>query len=444
MTAPQTTAGPTSLTGSCTLSQGVPSSPMAAGPASITGSSSPFSQGVLSSPMAASPSTVSESPPTAAGGSGTTRLCQVCHSIAGKHNYYGGQVCESCRAFFRRTVQSENQGAVGCKLTGSCEIDSKSRKSCGSCRYKKCLQAGMNPNWLMTDKERKMKRGRTTKLSLVPSKEVLETPLKMPFTMEEVLKMKEMYDDLKVIGYDSLCDIFSRDPRTPNRFFDMMRSGETNGDPLLLREIEAHERERFMGLAFRVEEIDDIPRQDRHKLVRHNFPIYFATLISLYFGEHDFETLYSEYREYIRNFKQDCPGMPHLLRLFDDLSRDGKKLRIRYEQLYTSPWAPNNQIESRHQKLCQDIQKWPRHKDDDPFDDILILFMLLNIIFSTNGLDLPSGKKIEEIQNYYAMMVYRYLKTYSPEQSRTKFAQGLMIPAMARECYDLHCQMLPI
>ena len=28
-------------------------------------------------------------------------LCYVCGEKAGKHSYYGGQVCASCRAFFR-------------------------------------------------------------------------------------------------------------------------------------------------------------------------------------------------------------------------------------------------------------------------------------------------------------------------------------------------------
>ncbi len=35
------------------------------------------------------------------------RLCHVCGEGAGKHSYYGGQVCPSCRAFFRRSVQSK-------------------------------------------------------------------------------------------------------------------------------------------------------------------------------------------------------------------------------------------------------------------------------------------------------------------------------------------------
>ena len=36
-----------------------------------------------------------------------SRICHVCKEAAGKHSYYGGQVCASCRAFFRRSVQSK-------------------------------------------------------------------------------------------------------------------------------------------------------------------------------------------------------------------------------------------------------------------------------------------------------------------------------------------------
>ena len=37
---------------------------------------------------------------------GTSSRCQVCGEIAGKHNYYGGRSCQSCRAFFRRSAET--------------------------------------------------------------------------------------------------------------------------------------------------------------------------------------------------------------------------------------------------------------------------------------------------------------------------------------------------
>ena len=82
------------------------------------------------------------------------RVCHVCGEKAGKHSYYGGQVinaiimiikiigitiimiigvtiimiinhdqvCPSCRAFFRRSVQSGYNATYFCVKDGSCQV----------------------------------------------------------------------------------------------------------------------------------------------------------------------------------------------------------------------------------------------------------------------------------------------------------------------------------
>ena len=62
-------------------------------------------------------------------------VCQVCGERAGKHSYYGGQVCPSCRAFFRRSVQSGYHTSFRCSQgRGRCEISLTTRKNCQYCR----------------------------------------------------------------------------------------------------------------------------------------------------------------------------------------------------------------------------------------------------------------------------------------------------------------------
>ena len=61
-------------------------------------------------------------------------LCYVCGEKAGKHSYYGGQVCASCRAFFRRSVQSKYYEIFQCKFDKHCAITSQTRKTCQFCR----------------------------------------------------------------------------------------------------------------------------------------------------------------------------------------------------------------------------------------------------------------------------------------------------------------------
>merc|ERR1719264_721319 len=82
-------------------------------------------------------------------------ICEVCGERAGKHSYYGGQVCPSCRAFFRRSVQSRYNETFKCtKGVGDCEISLITRKNCQFCRYQRCIGAGMRPSWILSDEER--------------------------------------------------------------------------------------------------------------------------------------------------------------------------------------------------------------------------------------------------------------------------------------------------
>ena len=96
------------------------------------------------------------------------RPCKVCGERAGKHSYYGGEVCPSCRAFFRRSVQSGYNATYCCVRDGNCEVTLKTRKNCQFCRYKLCLACGMKTTWVLTEEERKQKfegRGKRKRVS---------------------------------------------------------------------------------------------------------------------------------------------------------------------------------------------------------------------------------------------------------------------------------------
>uniref|UniRef100_A0A8B9M6M4 Glucocorticoid receptor n=1 Tax=Accipiter nisus TaxID=211598 RepID=A0A8B9M6M4_9AVES len=69
------------------------------------------------------------------------KLCLVCSDEAsGCH--YGVLTCGSCKVFFKRAV--EGQHNYLCAGRNDCIIDKIRRKNCPACRYRKCLQAGMN------------------------------------------------------------------------------------------------------------------------------------------------------------------------------------------------------------------------------------------------------------------------------------------------------------
>ncbi|XP_050731350.1 uncharacterized protein LOC127005934 isoform X3 [Eriocheir sinensis] len=104
-------------------------------------------------------SVVPRNPPSSVPGCGDTpsrkpvRLCQVCGDIA-KSLHFGGLSCDSCKAFFRRSVQNDAYKHFRCGGDQKCAISIASRKFCKYCRFAKCENIGMTKSWVMSEDER--------------------------------------------------------------------------------------------------------------------------------------------------------------------------------------------------------------------------------------------------------------------------------------------------
>uniref|UniRef100_A0A336K8C1 CSON001450 protein n=1 Tax=Culicoides sonorensis TaxID=179676 RepID=A0A336K8C1_CULSO len=77
--------------------------------------------------------------------------CPICgDKISGFH--YGIFSCESCKGFFKRTVQ--NRKNYVCLRGGSCVVSIATRKKCPACRFEKCLTKGMKLEAIREDRTR--------------------------------------------------------------------------------------------------------------------------------------------------------------------------------------------------------------------------------------------------------------------------------------------------
>ncbi|KAJ8388779.1 hypothetical protein AAFF_G00130120 [Aldrovandia affinis] len=78
-------------------------------------------------------------------------MCPVCgDKVSGYH--YGLLTCESCKGFFKRTVQ--NNKRYTCAENQDCKIDKTQRKRCPFCRFQKCLNVGMRLEAVRADRMR--------------------------------------------------------------------------------------------------------------------------------------------------------------------------------------------------------------------------------------------------------------------------------------------------
>lgn len=77
--------------------------------------------------------------------------CPVCGDrISGFH--YGIFSCESCKGFFKRTVQ--NKKHYVCLRGANCPVAINTRKKCPACRFEKCLRTGMKLEAIREDRTR--------------------------------------------------------------------------------------------------------------------------------------------------------------------------------------------------------------------------------------------------------------------------------------------------
>ncbi|XP_076248997.1 ftz transcription factor 1 isoform X3 [Calliopsis andreniformis] len=104
-------------------------------------------------------------------------FCPVCgDKVSGYH--YGLLTCESCKGFFKRTVQ--NKKVYTCVAERSCHIDKTQRKRCPYCRFQKCLEVGMKLEAVRADRMRggrnkfgpMYKRDRARKLQMMRQRQL--------------------------------------------------------------------------------------------------------------------------------------------------------------------------------------------------------------------------------------------------------------------------------
>ncbi|CAJ0935179.1 unnamed protein product, partial [Mesorhabditis belari] len=120
-------------------------------------------------------------------------ICVVCGDTAAGY-HYDVPSCNGCKTFFRRTVLDQRK--FTCKKGGKCfEILPKEKRcSCRACRFARCVQVGMNPMAIQTDKDLKGNEMFKTivnkrKISKEIVEEIEEPPANAQLLME--LRLKE-------------------------------------------------------------------------------------------------------------------------------------------------------------------------------------------------------------------------------------------------------------
>lgn len=84
-------------------------------------------------------------------------LCRVCGDKASGF-HYNVLSCEGCKGFFRRSVVHGGAGRYACRGSGTCQMDAFMRRKCQLCRLRKCKEAGMREQCVLSEEQIRKKR----------------------------------------------------------------------------------------------------------------------------------------------------------------------------------------------------------------------------------------------------------------------------------------------
>ncbi|CAI4232872.1 unnamed protein product [Auanema sp. JU1783] len=137
----------------------------------------------------------------------SSETCRVCGDGNAK-THYGVVTCFGCKGFFRRTLKRPSE--YQCRYNGNCVVDRHERNSCRYCRYKKCIEVGMDPKAVRPDRDATGRhfqgRQRRSKINAEEEQEIdTEWMRKLPVDMRTTL-LQLMNIDLVVGGTDGGTD----------------------------------------------------------------------------------------------------------------------------------------------------------------------------------------------------------------------------------------------
>merc|ERR1719369_862050 len=366
-------------------------------------------------------------------------VCYVCGEKAGKHSYYGGQVCASCRAFFRRSVQSKYYEIFQCKKEKKCQINSETRKNCQFCRFKKCLESGMKPSWVLSDEERNRRFNKFNKIKLktvnpgenqITKVQASRIPeLYMTFTMEEQKSLEDLHQKFNVCQRTWLKNLLLLDR---NAGVNMIEAAYKLA-PLKFETWKVLEKSFHLYFVQNVVpkfiDVDNLPSSDKGQIINgqnSGMAHLFKSSQCLKIGSNDppppckQETMCPMQKQV-----SDIASNPGIIEKLD-LSQMMSRLNLSempsfptYQEIFPHKWANNSQVELRHMEIIRRLQSWPKTEDNE-MDYNMVILMTLMLIFNADFEGLINKTVVENIQLKYSVLLQRYLRSKMPPEVANK------------------------
>ncbi|XP_066510111.1 oxysterols receptor LXR-alpha-like isoform X3 [Hoplias malabaricus] len=128
-------------------------------------------------------------------------VCSVCGDKASGF-HYNVLSCEGCKGFFRRSVIKGAQYV--CKNSGRCEMDMYMRRKCQQCRLRKCREAGMLEQCVLSEEQIRLKKMKKQHEEEAARSSAVATPSPAPDVVPLAPEQQEMIE--KLVAMQKQCN----------------------------------------------------------------------------------------------------------------------------------------------------------------------------------------------------------------------------------------------
>jgi hypothetical protein len=376
-----------------------------------------------------------------------------CHACGDKStgSHFGGISCESCKAFFRRSVQKNRWEEYKCSYKSECKMNTNTRKICQYCRYNMCLSIGMRPKWVLSDDERQQKYGsRRKKNKLVAAAAAAAINIKeedeneTPESLEEKFykygveaineqsKMLKNYDQV-IINKLTYAFYYSRQAHDLNlssidiKFQQLLRLNTDSAE----RTTELSKLSKLILANFMVQPVKRV--------------ITFAKLLP------DFRNLaIDDQMALLRGSTMEifiCSSQ----NLFDKTTNSFTNVISRERNIPTGSNDDSNSIQLDilrfiwSDEVFDKTISYLKSMNDLDIDETTLILYIPLILFSPDRRELINRERILKIQNKYSSLLYKYLYFKYDKQVDVVnkiFTKLLLKMIDLRDLHELHSSIL--
>jgi len=347
--------------------------------------------------------------------------CPICGEMTQNIHHYGGVACDSCKAFFRRTVVNPSKKSERCRIGNrKCILKKERRNNCPFCRFQLCVQTGMKP-YMIKPRRSQMK----VSISVIKETSRFERmSLRIELTEDEKIEQILMYHQYiltQTAGVNLMIIPAKFLPIVEERLQEGASCSERNEETLAIAQLELHFLKAKLNLIENQRKNGQkwlLPNNSGSLLFTETQEIILEMIIIFLKECKFFQALTWECTS--RLLRKNITEITVLLLLMS-YDRAKEKFRWRLSDSSAPVEADRGELTKFFSAdIAADIFEFVTSFSQLEIPGHVLMVLILICLYSRDGMLMKKQEKIDSARNFYQQLLYRFIKGTNPEDASSR------------------------